>query len=144
MFSIQISSKKPKEMRYCTAGDYYELKDGTVCFDIVETKNWKYMALIAIHELVEYFLVKANGITLKSIDDFDMQFEQERKMGIHGDHDEPGDSLEAPYHAPHSIATGIERICAVILRVHWAEYSNIVDTLAFGGPSKKQGGSKRR
>lgn len=143
MLNIVFKSVPRQQMRYPSAGDYFE-KDGVVHIVCVETRNWKYDALLLVHELVEYLLVKAAGVPIKAIDDFDINFEREREMGIHALHDEPGDSLESPYHSQHAFATGVERMLAVVLRVHWADYAHIVDTMAYGGPSKAHRSGKRR
>jgi hypothetical protein len=145
VFEIRFRAVERRKMRYPSAGDYFEDACGVAHIVVVKTNNWKYQALLFVHELVEYILVKAAEISIDTIDDFDINFEREREMGIHGLHDEPGDALESPYHMQHSIATVVERMLAVILRVHWADYAQIVDTCAFGGASKttKPAGARR-
>ena len=76
-------------------------------------KNWRYEALLLIHELTEMFLCMDRGMSFKAIDRFDMTF---KATG------EPGDDPKAPYHREHRFATRIERLLARELRVNWAKY----------------------
>lgn len=125
--------------RYDTCGDY-QLKNGyfvnTECtvlhITVSDTKDRREMLLIAIHELIEWALCQAKGITNEEIDRFDLQFEAgaqglayEAGLGKV----EPGDQLDAPYYHQHQIATGIERILAAEMGVDWLEYERHIEEL---------------
>ncbi|SRR6266404_144416 len=110
------------QQRYDTVGDYQEAH-GFISFTVSDMNNWKYEALVSVHELVEKILVNARGIADKSIDDFDMDFEQNRDLG---DESEPGDSRQAPYFAEHQFATMVEKMLAVELGVDWDHYDQAV------------------
>lgn len=92
-------------------------------------------SLVAVHELVEVLLCDANGFFQNTVDDFDMEYEKNRKPG---DESEPGDDPKAPYHRQHCIATGVERILAAELGVNWKEYEDCINAL-FHSPKTGQG-----
>ena len=137
MLNWELRTLPAKLQRYPSGGDYFEDASGKCIILVCEMGNWKYEALVAAHEICEYLLVKAAGIKIESIDDYDKQFEREREMGIHGLHDEPGDQPDSPYHVQHCIATGIERILAAALLINWTDYAYAVDSLCFGHAVKK-------
>ena len=107
------------EQRYPTVGDYWKDPDGTLQVRISKLSDWRFMALIIIHELWEYFRVKRDKIPLKTIDDFDMDYEKNRPKC---DHSEPGDFPTCPYRDAHCAASGVERILASELGVVWLDY----------------------
>lgn len=135
---ITVRTRKAKQMRYPTLGDYGETKSGDVWFEICELGDWRFEALVAVHEITEYLLVKAAGIPVASIDAFDIAFEQDREMGINGPDDEPGDSQDAPYHLQHSLATAVERAVAAMMGVSWASYAHACDNVIFPSVNKKK------
>lgn len=114
-----------KQQRYDTVGDYQDGHGFTV-FTISDLGNWKYEALVAVHELVEKILCDARGISNDSIDTFDVAFEANRP---NGNDDEPGHDPTAPYHAEHVFAECIERLLAKELGVDWEEYDKTVVSL---------------
>jgi len=120
-------------MRYPSVGDYFidHMDDGTevlvVC--IARLGNWRYEACVTIHELVEIFIVKHQGIPFEKIDRFDEAFERRRKKG---NTDEPGDDPRAPYKFAHCIASGVERVVAAVLGVSWKKYEAVCDKLMEG------------
>ncbi len=126
----------PAAMRYRTVGDYYESKGITV-FDIVKLGNWKFEILVAIHELVEWALIRAAGISILDIDEFDKQYEIERDGGIHLKSDEPGDDPQSPYHLQHGLASCAERGAAAMMGVNWKQYADACEGVYF--PSKRSG-----
>ncbi len=110
--------------RYNTCGDYYK-KFGAIQFR-VSKMTFKYEFLIFIHELIEWMLITIKGISIKEIDDFDINYENNR---IVGDDSEPGDDPFAPYYDEHRIATQIEKLLAKHLNVDWELYSKAVKNL---------------
>jgi hypothetical protein len=122
---MQIQTIPHKEQRYDTVGDFWEEGDVTN-FRISEMSDPRYEYLVLIHELVEYFLCKLGGVSLKSIDEFDVAFEKARAPG---NFDEPGDDQRAPYFMQHQLATVVERVFAVMLGVLWRDYEQEVQSL---------------
>lgn len=122
-FDINLIVKQPKEMRYPTLGDWYDViksPDGFNNFlvEVADTKNIDYNFLIALHELIEYYLCFRRKIKDKTVTGFDMK---------HLDSDDPGRLKEAPYHKEHKFAEKIERIVAKELKVSWSKYWEVQD-----------------
>ena len=118
---IVIDTINHKDQRVGEVGDYWE-KDGIATFVISKIKS-DYHALVIIHELAEYFLVKKRKISLKSIDRFDREFYENNNFG------EAGDSKKAPYFKEHKVATRIEKILAKELGVKWKDYEKAILSL---------------
>ena len=122
---IDIETIPHNCQRYPTCGDF--LTSGDVMgIKVSEMGDWRYEMLIAIHELVEVMLCKQAGIPEALVDQFDMDYEKNRKPG---DHSEPGDDLRAPYRRQHFVATNIERQIAHELGVDWQAYCDAVEAL---------------
>lgn len=114
------------KQRYPTVGDYEE-GHGFVVFSVSDMGNEDYEALVLIHELVEYLLVKKRGIKLQDIDLFDQTFEAARELGeVTG---EPGDDKSSPYRREHRFAENIERQVAHEMGVDWSQYDKAVGEL---------------
>jgi hypothetical protein len=113
---ILIESKPKKEIPRDDLGDYFE-QDGTLYIHMVETKDWRHEALVAFHEFVESLLLKHAGIPYAQVDLWDE------------DHEEKGDSLDAPYHAQHVAAENLERLFAQQLGVEWEDYEQALEDL---------------
>lgn len=92
------------------------------------------MILVAIHELCEWAICDAKGITIKAIDAFDLGEGRGLK--------EPGDHPHAPYYHGHQIASGIERILAAELGVDWQSYCRHIDELHYNQPVEPLKGDK--
>lgn len=124
---IQIESIPHDEQRYRTVGDYWEDEQGVEQVRVSELADWRYEALIAVHELVEFLLTKHRNIAEQAISDFDVAFEQERERALVLG--EPGDDPRAPYRREHFFATNLERLLAAELDVDWRAYEALVDGL---------------
>ena len=130
---ITINSIPHDRQRYDTCGDYYEA--GYISAETGEMKGLEVrvsqladrreMLLVAIHELCEWALCQAAGISNEAIDQFDLSQE-------HYFEGEPGDQPTAPYYKQHQIATGIERILAAEMGVDWLEYERHIEELSNG------------
>lgn len=116
---IEIETIPHDQHRYTTVGDWYYKEDGTLVIKVSQLSDWRYEALIAIHELVEVILCKQDGVTTEVVDKFDKDFEANREEG---NEVEPGDEPNAPYVKQHCIATGVERVLAAALGVSWKLY----------------------
>lgn len=119
-----------KKQRYPTCGDYFEKKgDMYIVVSKMIPKGLKglnYEFLVLIHELIEWYLIKQKGVTIKQVDDFDMAFEKNRNEG---DISEPGNDPHAPYFNEHQFATKIEEELAKYMGVDWLKYNEYVDEL---------------
>lgn len=92
---INIETIPHEKQRYPTVGDYWEDNDELQQVRVSEMQDWRYEALVAVHELIEMILVKHRGISEESITEFDIAFEQSREVGrVLG---EPGNDPRAPY-----------------------------------------------
>jgi hypothetical protein len=124
---IHIESIPHAQQRYPTVGDYWEDGDGAGQVRVSELPDWRYEALVAVHELVEMILTKHRSISEPAISDFDIAFEQERERALVLG--EPGDDPRAPYRLEHFFATNVERLLAAELDVDWRAYEMLVDGL---------------
>lgn len=118
---IIIETIPHDQQRYPTVGDWQWLDSDTLSIKVSKLTDWRREALVTVHELVEVLMCKHDGVTEKSVDEFDKDFEAHR----HPDNnDEPGDSPDAPYVKQHCVATGVERILAAHLDVSWKLYED--------------------
>jgi hypothetical protein len=124
---IVIDIVPHNKQRYPTAGDYYKAK-GALNIR-VSKMNANHEFLVALHELIEWYLIDQKGVSIEEIDAFDIKFEEERDRGVHKPTTEPGDSLKAPYYKEHQIASKIEREMAEYLGVNWDHYDKHVNSL---------------
>ncbi|MDQ6698877.1 MAG: hypothetical protein M3Z36_01675 [Acidobacteriota bacterium] len=96
-------------------------------YEALRAMDWRYEALVAVHELIELILSKHRGIAEETISEFDIAFEQSREHGqVLG---EPGDDPRASYRKEHFFATNVERLLASELGVDWFAYERLVDGL---------------
>ena len=124
-----------KKQRYKTCGDYFK-KRGCWRFRVSKMKDARYSVLVFLHEIIEFFMCRLLGISMKAIDRWDMEYEVARVMpGRKIAHcgcaffEEPGDDPHAPYHRAHVAATHCERLIADALGVKWDEYNAVVEDL---------------
>ena len=123
---IEIQTIPHHEQRYPTVGDYWDEND-VLQIRVSEMRDWRYVILVAVHEIVEAMLARYRGIPEEQIGDFDMAFEKNREEGlVRG---EPGDAPDAPYRREHFFATNLERLLAAELGVDWETYEADVDSL---------------
>ena len=124
---INIETVPHDQQRYPTVGDYWEDPDGMVQVRVSEMEDWRYVILVAVHELVEMMLTRHRSISEQVISEYDMRFEKARELGeVTG---EPGDATDSPYRREHFFATNLERLLAAELAVDWAVYEHYVDHL---------------
>ena len=108
MLNLIIKTIQHNEQRYNTVGDW---KDGEVRVSDLGNDNYEF--LIGLHELIEMWLCKENGVAEIDVTSFDLAF-----VGV----GEPGDDIKAPYYLEHQFASGIERLVAQQLGVDWLMY----------------------
>lgn len=121
---IDISVVPHRKQRYDTAGDYF--KKGGELHIRVSKMNAEHEFYVALHELIEWYGIEQAGVSIDSIDQFDIEFEKKRKAG---DLSEPGDDLNAPYYKEHQFATLIERMVVEHFGGDWKKYSEHVNKL---------------
>lgn len=128
--NINIKTIPNIEQRYSTSGDWWFDEQGDLQIRVSDMKNWKYEALVAVHELCEVLLCKEKKIEGKDVDAFDISFEKIREQhpDIIGEV-EPGDMTSAPYHEEHTFATNVEKALANRLNVNWNTYNTVVEEL---------------
>ncbi len=117
-----------KDQRYETLGDYYE-EDGVMKFKISDVGNKLMEFAIGIHEQIEEFFTRTEGISEKHIMEFDLMFEEERKAGLHSDTDEPGADPRSPYREQHEFAENIERLIIHRGGLNWNDYTKYINSL---------------
>ena len=117
---IHIYFVPQEQQRYNTIGDYGENHDAT-WFKITRfDKNPEYSIACLIHEIHEFFRNKQEGISVESVDDFDLANEHL---------DEPGESIDAPYHKTHMEADILERAVLKFMGGDWIEYEAAINNL---------------
>lgn len=127
-FDIDILVIPHVRQRYNTIGDWYwdEVRM-RLCIRISSLDNWKYEALIGIHELVEVVFCRHFGVTEKQVDDWDMS---------HIESDDPGSILGCPYYYQHKSALIVEKIVAHIMNIDWDVYEGEIERVSLTYPTK--------
>ena len=123
---ITIETIHHSEQRYPTAGDWLFDPQGNLIIRVSDLGDWRYNALVGLHELVEVLKCKHDGVSQQEVDAFDKAYEKNRPQG---DQSEPGDCPLSPYKQQHSLATGLERIMAAALDVDWKTYDEAIMAL---------------
>jgi hypothetical protein len=123
---ILIETIPHSKQRYPTCGDWKIEPDGTVHILVSQEVGEDSAFAIAVHELLEQNLCAQSGITQKSVDDFDIAFEKNRKPG---DDSEPGDDPLAPYKKEHFFATSIERLVVAEKGMDWFDHDDRILSL---------------
>lgn len=118
-----------KDQRYCTPGDWKLYPSGDIAVFVSDLGNWKFHALMGVHELVEALVCRELGVTQEAVDAFDAAFLRGQESGLYGKDAEPGYHPEAPYRLAHFVAETVERVLAVALNADWAEYGRRVGSL---------------
>lgn len=132
---ILIETIPHSAQRYETVGDWVKEPsgwyEGPVDFTIKvsELGHEQMEALVAIHELVEFFLCEFAypRVTQKTVDDFDNLFLQWQDAGIRSKDAEAGDDERAPYTRQHCMATAVERMLAAYIGVPWDVYEAVIN-----------------
>lgn len=124
--NVVVESIPHQEQRYPTVGDWQWGPGKSLTIRVSKLSNWRYGALVAIHELIEAVLCEHAGITTEQVDAFDMKFEAERPEGSI---DEPGDHPDCPCRRQHAFSSAIERLLAEELGVDWKAYEDEVNSL---------------
>lgn len=103
-------------------GDYFQ-SGNTTFIDVKEQKNKDSEFLVCLHEILEEYLTRRDGIKEEDITDFDTMFEKEREEGKHDEFAEPGEDIRAPYREQHLFAEYIERLVCEKMGLDWDKYN---------------------
>ena len=129
---IHIKTIPEREQRPEVNGaDWFWDEKGDLQVRVSPMSDWRYEILLALHEASEAILCKYDGVSQKSVDEFDAEFDKTHAFDVNA-----GDDPAAPYKKQHTVSTGIERILAAYLNVGWAEYDGELSQ-SYPGPSKK-------
>lgn len=126
---ITIETIPHENQRYRTLGDWIFDENGNLNILVSETGNDDYNLAIAIHEMAEAIKCREYGIDERDVYGFDLAFEEERELKLHGEFDEPGDDVRAPYHNEHLLATKIEKSVIEHLGHSWEDYENTLNKI---------------
>jgi hypothetical protein len=131
MLNATLKSVPEKLVRSEQAGDWTYGPDGQMIATVVEDRfSPESELLVAIHELVECFLCRRNGVTDHEVVEFDNMWVDELKHGHHSNHDEPGDDPRSPYREEHQAATHVERAACSALGLTWEDHCRVISESA--------------
>jgi hypothetical protein len=112
----------PIAIRYSTCGDWEFLPNGTLHASVPDYGAKHDNAfLVALHEIVEGWLCKKDGILEHEVLGFDKS---------HPELEEPGDSPDAPYHKQHMVATAVEKLVCEAMGLSWEGHDKWVQNSA--------------
>lgn len=133
---ILIETIPHSEQRYPTVGDWqwktafkaklsenWDPSEQVLHIKVSEMSDWRYEALVGLHEAIEALLCKRAGVTEEQVDVFDYNF------SLAGFKGEPGNDEHAPYYRQHIFATLVETQTAIELNVNWDKYEKEVNSL---------------
>lgn len=118
MKDVIIETIRSDEQVYPTCGNYQDF-DKYELVSITKQDNEDYEFLVAIHELVEWWITKKRGIKEEDITSYDVAWELRSSPKA----DEPGNEEDCPYKKEHRFAENIERQIAHELGIDWEEYN---------------------
>jgi hypothetical protein len=122
-----------KRQRYPTCGDWY-FRGKTLVIRVSKEMGLDSGFLVAMHELIEVWKATKRGVTVKEVDNFDIQYEKEHRRGgkLNGkriDESEPGNDPRCPVFEEHQVATAIETLLCSFLGLSWAKHNRNVNKL---------------
>lgn len=126
---ISIKIIPIKEQPFTTLGHWFEKEDNSFCILLTEMKDWRYVALVFIHEFTELFICWKEGITTDMADNFDSLWESELKKGLHKIEQEAGFDKRCPYRKGHVWGVRMERLFSWLLGVKWSKYVSYCNEL---------------
>lgn len=133
MKNILIKVIPESEQRDCVNGaDWWWDGSGDLQVRISPMSDWRYEALLALHETIEAILCKHNGVAEPDVCAFDQEYDKTHNFDV-----DAGDEPDAPYVREHCFATGLERVICAELDVNWKTYDKELAS-TYPGPSKKK------
>lgn len=140
MLDIKIKTVPEASVRAEQSGDWWydQKRQGRITVSVVgDTFCTESELAIAIHELVEAFLCRRDGVTEQEVVDFDTLYESERKQGRHHKDEEPGDDPRSPYRLQHAAAIHVERAVCLALDLMWKEHELALSATAGARPKRE-------
>jgi len=117
---LTIDFIRPEANRYVTHGDWYE-KDGKLVITSTAYGNENGSFLISLHELVEAWLCKHDGVAEEDVSAWDL---------CHPDAEEPAEVEGSPYRKQHDVATQVEKIVCAAMGIDWENHERwVVDAV---------------
>jgi hypothetical protein len=118
-----------KKQRYDTVGDYF-LKKGRRFFRLSRMPDKPHPITVFLHEMIEFFLCRVLGISMKEIDRFDMEYELAHSGPVcpiqapcgRRWYEEPGDNPHATT-INSCYSDSLRAIDCEALGVKWSEYN---------------------
>lgn len=135
--NVKILSVPAHLIRNKQVGDWWYHENGDIAVHVLENLAPESQLAVAIHELIEAWECRKNGVADKDVCAFDEQYEAEREEGKHHDYDEPGDDPRAPYRQEHAAATHVERAVCAAIGINWREHCQLVPLSEAGHPKKE-------
>lgn len=131
---IVIESIPHASQRYPTCGDWFLDEQGDMQIKVSEEMGEDSCFLVGLHEMFEAKVALKRGVTVKQVDDFDIEYEKAHRKGgaLDGerlDESEPGDDPKCPVFVEHGLATAIEQIACVMMGIPWHEHNGSVEKL---------------
>ena len=124
--NITVKTVPHEQQPFQNVGDWRFDENGDLAMIVSDMGNWKYEALVAVHELIEVIMCKDRGVSTEVVDGFCQLFEDERAAGLHTVEEEGGFDYRSPNRNEHIFATGVEMALAGQICVDWNEYSKTV------------------
>jgi len=122
MLDAHLKSVPKSLVRSDQAGDWSYGKGKLIATVVEDRYSPESELAVAIHELVECFLCRKNGISDSQVVKHDDMFNDELAHGHHQEDCEPGDDPRAPYRLEHQAATHVERAVCLALGITWEEH----------------------
>lgn len=123
------------EQRYDTCGDWLFNEKGDLHIKVSDMSSEDFNFFVGLHEMIEAYFCKVEGIKEEDVTAFDKHFEDMRVAfpDLVGEM-EPGDHENAPYNKQHLIASRIERWVfdqryGESSNQMWEEYTKAVNNL---------------
>jgi len=131
---INIEVIPHSEQLYDTAGNWFLDDAGVLQIRISRMKDPVYTHLVALHELVEALvesmkfgdLVPPQWLILQT-DQFDQTFEKQRHKNDYAS--EPGYSNGCPVYQGHMLASAVEHLAAMLLKIDYNDYQKAIGNL---------------
>lgn len=108
-----------------TGADWFWDEAGNLHVKVSKLSDWRREIALGMHEAAEAILCKHNGVTQKSVDEFDAKWEKEHPA----EKIAAGDQSDSPYRREHGFATAVERILASELGIDWNDYDEELNRL---------------
>ena len=102
---VNVKCIQHGEQRYPTCGDWWDDESGATQIRVCDIGNPDAEFSVALHEMIEQYLCKLEGVTDEVVIAFDERWEKEHPDNIDK---EPGQDPAAPYFSQHATAMKIE------------------------------------